>query len=244
MNLQDVLTELLNNSPYESKSNYDDGLIYNMKNFPNIFEEKKIFKVRSKKALELYIEKGFNINLINENNGETLLHFFVKKKMYKFVEILCKKGANMEIKDKFQCTPLMCCVKKRVFYSKGILKLLVLSGANLEASDTNGTTVAHLAAKTCNSKEISFLKSMGANFDKVNRNNLTPLHFAICSFNRIRTERISKDNSLYLLCKYNGINLITFLKMKESEINKDNIKNNIEMMTLNKLSRKNVIFSY
>ena len=96
------------------------------------------------------IDHGANVNSHNPW-GETPLHWAANDNNKKVVEILLKKGANVNCaSDTLKITPLMYAAEKG---NKDIITLLLKSGADKTMKDKNGQT-AYDHAKTDRTREL------------------------------------------------------------------------------------------
>lgn len=76
-----------------------------------------------------FLAKGVDVNIKYGKNEWTPLHFVKNKEL---AELLIKKGADVNVKDKWDSTPL----HYAAYYGgKEIVELLVNNGANIEAKD-------------------------------------------------------------------------------------------------------------
>jgi uncharacterized protein len=88
------------------------------------------------------IRDDTNVNIINETNGNTLLHYAVKGRYIKIVELLLKYNADPNIKNLFGKTPLMFCFSGRQINFK-IAEILISAGADPNIK-INGVPLLHL----------------------------------------------------------------------------------------------------
>ena len=113
--------------------------------------------------LQTAIENGVDINIVVKmpgSDGESALHRACKGKRASIVSILLKKGANPNIREKKSGkTPLIKAVKTD---NVKITKLLISSGADINAQDNNGNTALSLAKEAGNTKIIELLVEAGA----------------------------------------------------------------------------------
>jgi hypothetical protein len=98
--------------------------------------------------LSLLLEKGANIDKHSDKKGATPLHYAIKYHP-EYVKYLLDKGANVNITDFFQETPLHYAVSKVIstgIHDFGIVKLLLEHGAIVTYENENGETALDLAA--------------------------------------------------------------------------------------------------
>ena len=79
------------------------------------------------------------------------------------MDLLIKKGANIEAKDKYEKTPLHLAAKRG---HKHIVALLISKGAQIEAKDERGRTPLYLAAEKGHESIVRLLKQYGAVDDR------------------------------------------------------------------------------
>ncbi len=124
-------------------------------NFKDIFA---LFEhVVYKSNLELFttlIDELEDINIVDSAYGWTLLHITIRREETTMVELLLKKGANIDKVDGVGWTPLM----EAIMDDKASLcKLLVDSGADKSITNTRGATAPMLAQKFGRSSMYGYL---------------------------------------------------------------------------------------
>lgn len=139
---------------YEANANiYDDKLIYPLHyaaefglydiakellqhgadiNYTNIYEDTPFMRavfVNNMSIVNLFLEHKYkpDVNVVNNYDGSTALHYAINNKNIEMVEKLIKAGANVNIKNKKGLSPLHMAVNAG---SKEIVKLLINHGAN------------------------------------------------------------------------------------------------------------------
>jgi ankyrin repeat protein len=92
------------------------------------------------------------------------------------VDVLLRKGAQVDVKDKDGITPLMLAIKRADIEVAQVL-LQHLEGEGLEARDKQGRTAMHLAASACayDIRALNFLLEHGATANIKDGNGVTPL---------------------------------------------------------------------
>jgi ankyrin repeat protein len=109
-------------------------------------------------------------------DGNTPLHLAAIYAGPECVELLLKKGADANAKNKFEATPLH---RAATNYEKA--KLLIDGGADVKAETRSGRTPLTLAArKFGNSKTVKLLIVKGANAKECNDRGITPIQVAAC----------------------------------------------------------------
>ncbi|NTV18133.1 MAG: hypothetical protein HGA83_01730 [Bacteroidales bacterium] len=126
------------------------------------------------------LDEGANIEGDDELGGYTPL---METSMLEMVQLLVKRGANVNAKNKMNYTPL----HKAVFNFMGadpnekncekILSLLLEKGANIDAQDGNGITPLMGAVQKMTPLKI--LVAKGANINIQNKNGETALMYAV-----------------------------------------------------------------
>lgn len=125
------------------------------------------------------LDQGANIEGNDDLGGYTPL---MNTSLYDMVELLVKRGANVNAKNKFNYTPLHKAVfnfvegKRKEKDCKKILDLLISNGANLNAQDNNGNTPLMTAIQKTTPAKILIAK--GADVNLANKNKETPLMLA------------------------------------------------------------------
>lgn len=125
------------------------------------------------------LDQGANIEGNDDLGGYTPL---MNTSLYDMVELLVKRRANVNAKNKFNYTPLHKAVfnfvegKRKEKDCKKILNLLISNGANLNAQDNNGNTPLMTAIQKTAPAKILIAK--GADVNLANKNKETPLMLA------------------------------------------------------------------
>ncbi len=111
-------------------------------------------------AIELLIQYGADVNYVNEDKSMLVAAVTKivrtpedKKKQYKLVEFLLKKGANINWQDKSGETALMRCTSKEIF------ELLLKRGANVNLKrNWGGETILHSLVDTTKTDQRDLIK--------------------------------------------------------------------------------------
>ena len=138
----------------------------------NTFAES--FDVSYAEAKELTLP--VNINTIDED-GNSLLHNVIEKKLWDIVCLLLKQGVDVNLKDNMFETPLHRAAKYTDLPS-WILYLLT-TPENINTQDIGGSTALHLAARYKAWDTLLLLIQNGADIDIKDTRNLIPLHIAV-----------------------------------------------------------------
>jgi len=109
--------------------------------------------------------------------GETQLHHCARKGLTSSVKrLLSIRNINVNVKDDVnRCTPLHWAASKGHIE---IARLLLESGAGVNARDNNGNTPLHLAAFYCHVDILHLLVENGADLEAQNNNGYRALHWA------------------------------------------------------------------
>ena len=108
------------------------------------------------------------------------------------VQILLRAGADIEARDSFGCTPLMCACSDSG--NSAVARMLLEFGANVRASDDSDWTPLHYAASRGYVAIVPMLVERGAELDvgiragRWERRGRTPLHNA-CAAGELETTR-------------------------------------------------------
>jgi len=125
------------------------------------------------------LDQGANIEGNDVLGGFTPL---MNTSLFEMVDLLVKRGANVNAKNKFNYTPLHKAVfnfvedKRKEKDCEKILNLLISKGANLDAQDNNGNSPLINAVQKIAPTKILIAK--GADVNQSNKNKETPLMIA------------------------------------------------------------------
>jgi len=172
------------------------GANINAKNWCGITPLHNAVKSKKMEITEYLLKRGAYVNARNSYNV-TPLHFAVEKGSEEIVRLLLKHGAyvNSGCNSTFWTghtsvqfgvketstpwegyTPLWLAVKKG---HEEVVKLLLESGANVNAQDKDGKTVLHCAVENKEEKVVQLLLECGANVDVQDKYGKTVLHRAV-----------------------------------------------------------------
>lgn len=143
-------------------------------------------RVDNKEGILSEVASGADLNAIG-TEGYAALHVAVQLGSYDMTELLITSGANVDLQDgPFGNVPLVYAIEGE----KEELALLLLdSGADVEAIDSNGVALLHVAAATDNARVVRELVLRGADVNRRSYDDRTPLHFAAWGTNRINALR-------------------------------------------------------
>ena len=127
--------------------------------------------------IKMLIQNGADIQASN-SNGLTVIHFASRNSNQEVVEFLLKSNKiSVNAADNLNKTPLM-----YACYDGGRLdniKMLIQNGADIQARDSNGSTVLHFASALSNQEVVEFLlKSNEISVNAINHFSQTPLIYA------------------------------------------------------------------
>jgi len=122
------------------------------------------------KIMEFLLLKGADPNIVMYNDHSTPLHSAASNGCTKQLSLLLEYGAELDAKDKYMRTPLMCAIIDDNL--KGA-EILLRSGANINAQDEDGNTLLHHAAMYCSIENIKFLLDNGADTHTLNNKGQT-----------------------------------------------------------------------
>lgn len=113
--------------------------------------------------VRLMIASGANVNEVDtEYYSRTALHVAVERNNLQILQTLLNSGADVNMQDQHQKTPLMMINWNT---SGEILQLLVQHGADLDKGNSNGQTALMDAARYGNINAVKALLESGANVD-------------------------------------------------------------------------------
>lgn len=127
---------------------------------------------------KLLVEAGFNI--LEKALNQTLMHFAAKKANFSAVELLLKRGIDIDVRGEDGMSPLQCIIEMEAEeeYRLNISKFLIEKGANLLEEGAYYETPLHTAAR-CDSTTIAMqILSKNVPINIKNQLGETPLHTA------------------------------------------------------------------
>lgn len=123
--------------------------------------------------VKAFIRIGTDVNYLL--NGDSGLCRATESCHQEIVEFLLEVGAEVNLRDGNQSTPLM----QAAYRASGeIARILIAAGADINAKDDNGYTALMLAAKSANAEVAGELILAGADLDSKDKNGNTALMLA------------------------------------------------------------------
>ena len=93
----------------------------------------------------------------------------------KCAKLLIERGANINVSDKFQTSPLIYAVKNK---NLKLVELLLASGSDIDAVDSRGCNALHHACNHGNIEIARKLIEAGCNYKLINNSGCTPIDLA------------------------------------------------------------------
>ena len=131
------------------------------------------------KTIVQYLHNYYsNVVQKSKQGMKTIAHLFTmlqEKNITESVQLLLERGAEIEARNKINCTPLHYAAEKN---STESVQLLLDRGAEIEAKNENNHAPLHYAAWKNITESVKLLLERGADIEARDLNNHTPLHFA------------------------------------------------------------------
>ena len=121
------------------------------------------------------IDHGADVNEKGYNMERTALHYASKRGDLKVVEALLSKGAEIDVEDRNQCTPLLWAAIRE---HNDILLLLINCGADVNKIAYRERAALHYASERGDLEAVEALLSKGAEIDVKDKDHCTPLLLA------------------------------------------------------------------
>ncbi len=127
-------------------------------------------------VLRHLMEKGLDVNEKEGYTKRTLLFGAVQREDTKTAEFLIEKGAAVNVRDKWEGTPLIHAVR---YSSEQAVQLLLDHGARVNDQNKDGESALHRAVEKGHLNITRLLLVHGANVNARDENRVTPLHLAV-----------------------------------------------------------------
>ena len=134
------------------------------------------------------LDGGCRVKILSREEQEQLLHFACRMGAVLIVEALLAGGCNVNCAYSIRYTPLMVATKEG---HEGIVKKLILAGADLGKQTASGDTALHLAAFDNNIQCGILLAEGGASVRTKNNLAKTPLNIAKADFQEAIKQTLS-----------------------------------------------------
>lgn len=132
--------------------------------------DKEVIEKKIVEMLEVFIDNGANVDAVDDVRGWSLLFWAVAHCNTKAVQLLVKKGADVNLTDKDGYTPL------HLAQTPIIAQILIDKGANVKARGKDGNTPLHMLYPIVTTQ---ILIDHGADVNAKNQKGETPLNLAI-----------------------------------------------------------------
>ncbi len=188
------------------------------------------FKKRDLRLMDSTVLVHMDLLNKQDEDGNTLLHYCVKYKRKDFIDLFLKHGADINILNSEDLSPLFYAIFKN---NHDIENYLLLKGADINVLDYYGNTVLMKACKYDKDTLVSYLISKGADINIKNEEGGNALMLAVKSGDiEIVGILISKEininekdkhgnTALHLACarKNNGDEILKLLLLKKPDLN-------------------------
>ncbi|MGL5124295.1 MAG: ankyrin repeat domain-containing protein [Fusobacteriaceae bacterium] len=148
---------------YAVNRNSTKAVDFLSKRIIDLEQDKLIFKVKSFNSLKSLIENGANINIKNEE-GESLLSFFIKKNSLIYVKYLLEKSVDINVSDFKGYSPIFWAIHSN---NLEILSLLLKYKGNPVTLDNKGNYPIYYANSVDN---LKILLKFNYDLDRKNKN--------------------------------------------------------------------------
>lgn len=157
------------------------------------------------RRLEELINNGRNVNSVISTDGSRALHVAAKRGDLNIVQTLLNNGANVDVKDYFQKTPIHIAAG---FGNYEIIELLlsrtammtpIAASKIIDEKDFYGCTALHYAARYAHLQALDVLLDNGADINLQDNRGRNSLHHAVIG-NKESPTRFSSENGRSFLC--------------------------------------------
>ncbi|XP_063912691.1 ankyrin-3-like [Zophobas morio] len=134
----------------------------------------------NRSIIKLLIKKGINVSA-ESKNGTTALQFTCLNGVYENTKMLLDFGASVNIVDKSNNNNLLHFATASRRTTRGIIRLLIKKGIDINAKNKNGMTALQLACERGVYANAKLLLDCGASINILDKGNNNALHFASSS---------------------------------------------------------------
>lgn len=166
-------------------------VVNNMRSMKNKYSHPACVAIKENNlyALDKIIHADFDINY-NVGICDNLLHYAVMQNNINAVKMLLDKGININHRNHLKNTPLhVACMNKN---QHDIVALLIERKADIYVTNSADESILYKAIESKSQKmfDLVFQNLDISTIDKANRNNKTPLHYAISESNTYAIEKL------------------------------------------------------
>lgn len=199
--------------------------------------------------VERLLSTGYRLQTIQFQGGLTPIHVAVQDDNEEMVDLLLKKGADVNARTSWGATPLHLAARQG---SRAVMDLLITKGADVNADTKNGDTPLHLAAANGRANHASDLLEKGAKVDASNRFGNTPLLSAMGQNGTLIIEALIQgganlnfqtpngDTALHVAAQAGRGGMVNALVEKGADINARNQAGNSAMYAVAAKGNKDV----
>lgn len=163
-------------------------------------------------AVEILLDSGLSVDSIEMLTGKSLLHLGVASGSHEMVDLLIKKGADLEQIDNLGSTAVLEAIKTHNNYA---FKKLLDAGASVNHQDNFGYTPLMYSAETGETRIIEPLLANGALVNMRNSSGRTAAFFAVKSGNSAALEFLIQNGADVNAVDNDGVSLLEFAKKRE-----------------------------
>jgi ankyrin repeat protein len=139
-------------------------------------------------ATQALLHAGFPLSEPDARTGKLPLHWAVTRGSPEVVDLLLRRGADVNARDNYGETPLHALARLDPWRTAIMAPRLVAAGADLEARDVRGFTPLHVAAGADNLGVVQLYASLPHTYDAATPTGLLPLDLAY----RSRSDRVAE----------------------------------------------------
>jgi ankyrin repeat protein len=181
--------------------------------------------------VERLLSTGYRLQEIKPQGGLTPIHIAVQDDHEEIVDLLLKKGADVNARTSWEATPLHLVARQG---SRALMDLLIMRGADVNAQTKDGDTPLHLAAANGRANQAYDLLEKGAKVNATNRFGNTPLLLAMGQSGSLIIEALVKgganlnfrtasgDTALHVAAQAGRVAVVSALVEKGADINARN----------------------